>query len=161
MGVGMYVSFKKMDLGPGAGLRRGLTRAQADDMNEKQVDEESRLEALESSLRARKGAVKAPSSSSSDINGNAGASGSGQSNRKVPGTAEWKEGQLFPEGWEDMDPLQKVTELYLGKRGFLFWSTKLALGGVVFLVVAWIAFRFLGPALGLYQLVNDISTPSF
>jgi hypothetical protein len=126
-------------------------RAQADDVEEKRGDEESRLEALESSLRARKGAVKTPSSSQPTNN----------DARKVPGTAEWKEGQLFPEGWEDMDPFQKATELYLGKRGFLFWSTKLALGGVVFLVAAWIAFRFIGPSLGLYQLVNDISTPSF
>lgn len=27
-------------------------------------------------------------------------------------------------GWEEMDPLQKATQLYMGKRGFLFWATK-------------------------------------
>jgi len=77
------------------------------------------------------------------------------------GLAEWKEGQLFPEGWEDMDPLQKITELYLGKRGFLFWSTKLSLAGVIALAGAWVLFRFVGPAVGLYQLANDLSTPNF
>ncbi len=35
--------------------------------------------------------------------------------------AEWKEGQLFPEGWDKMPLGQKITELYLGRRGVLFW----------------------------------------
>lgn len=89
------------------------------------------------------------------------AAASRSSQKKPPGMAEWKEGQLFPDGWDDMDPFQKMNELYLGKRGLLFWSTKLATGGIITLVVAWAAFRFLGPALGLYRLANDISTPNF
>ena len=77
------------------------------------------------------------------------------------GLAEWKEGELFPEGWDQMNPFQKVAELYVGKRGFLFWSAKLALNGVIALAAAWALFRFVGPALGLYQLANDINTPNF
>lgn len=112
-------------------------------------DGESRVEALESSLRAKKG------SKPSGI-------GTQQSNAvNTGGMAEWKEGQLFPEGWETMDPLQKATEIYMGKRGFLFWSNRLAFGGVFVLVAAWVVFRFVGPALGLYQLANDLTTPNF
>ena len=74
---------------------------------------------------------------------------------------EWREGALFPEGWDAMNPVEKVTELYMGQRGFLFWSTKLALGGVVALAAAWVIFRFIGPSLGIYRLANDLSTPNF
>jgi hypothetical protein len=115
------------------------------------TDDESRLEALESSMRAKKGAKVA----------SAAASSSRQSAGPDSRFAEWKEGQLFPEGWDQMNPLEKMNELYLGQRGFLFWSTKLATGGVVVLGVAWVLFRIVGPALGLYQLADDINTPSF
>jgi hypothetical protein len=54
-----------------------------------------------------------------------------------------------------MDPVEKATELYLGERGILYWSTQLTIGGLVLLVVAWVGFRFLGPAFGLYSLEND------
>ena len=60
-----------------------------------------------------------------------------------------------------MDPLQKVTELYMGKRGFLYWANQAALWSVGGLFVGWAIFRFVGPALGLYQLQNDLSTPNF
>lgn len=47
-------------------------------------------------------------------------------------------------------------ELYMGKRGFLFWANKAALWSVGGLLVGWAIFRFVGPALGLYQLANDL-----
>jgi hypothetical protein len=65
--------------------------------------------------------------------------------------AEWKAGQLFPEGWEQMDPVEKATELYLGKRGMLFWASEIAWKGAIALGVAWALFR-IGGAVGLYQL---------
>jgi len=114
-------------------------------------DDESRLEALEASVRAKKGAKVAAAAASSR-------QPSASSGTRF---AEWKEGQLFPEGWDNMDPLEKMNELYLGQRGFLFWSTKLATNGVVVLGVAWVLFRIVGPALGLYKLADDINTPSF
>ena len=114
-------------------------------------DKEARLEALEASIRAKKGAQAANNRAASNA-----------SSQPSPGPyAEWKEGELFPEGWDEMDPLKKMTELYVGKRGFLFWSAKLATGGVVVLAGAWVFFRFIGPALGLYQLSNNMSTPNF
>lgn len=123
----------------------------ADNAVKTQIDEEGRLEAIEASMRAKRGSAKKTNERVSEMSMS---SNSG-------GMAEWKEGSLFPEGWDDMNPLQKITELYMGKRGFLFWSTKLSLAGVITLAVAWIAFRFIGPALGLYTLTNDLSTPSF
>lgn len=72
--------------------------------------------------------------------------------------AEWKPGQLFPEGWEQMDLGEKVTELYLGKRGMLFWATEIAWKGAIALGVAWALFR-IGGAVGLYQLQGDLTMP--
>jgi len=113
----------------------------------KEAAEEARLEAMESRLRATGGSSAAPRSRQ----------GSSAASQEKPAgqRAAWKEGQLFPEGWEEMDPLEKATELYLGERGFLYWATQLTIGGLVVLVVAWVAFRFIGPSFGLYALEND------
>lgn len=119
------------------------------------LDGERRLEALEAGAKARKG-VKAEQAEAMRPSRPARASSSASG-----GVAEWKEGQLFPEGWEEMDPMQKAYELYVGKRGFLFWANKAALWSVGGLVVGWAIFRFVGPALGLYQLQNDLSTPNY
>jgi hypothetical protein len=59
-----------------------------------------------------------------------------------------------------MDPLQKATELYMGKRGLLFWANRAAWASVIGLLVGWALFRFVGPALGLYTLANDLSQPN-
>jgi hypothetical protein len=79
----------------------------------------------------------------------------------APRFAEWKEGQLFPEGWEEMDPLKKLNELYMGKRGFMYWANESAKYSLIIVVVLWVLFRFVGPSLGLYQLASDLSTPNF
>ena len=61
-----------------------------------------------------------------------------------------------------MDPLEKATALYVGKYGFLYWANKAALASIVGIAVLWAVFRFVGPALHLYQLENDMmSAPSF
>ncbi|PRW57443.1 hypothetical protein C2E21_3932 [Chlorella sorokiniana] len=121
---------------------------------QQQEDDEARIAALEAAARARKG-FKAEQAEAFRGSRPAKASSSGSG-----GMADWKEGQLFPEGWEEMDPLQKATELYMGKRGFLFWANKAALWSVGGLLVGWAIFRFVGPALGLYKLANDLSTPN-
>jgi hypothetical protein len=117
-----------------------------------QEDEEARIEALEASLS------KAKSKSSP--------------RRQIPirnmtpkqdlsssNQAEWKEGQLFPVGWEEMPLSQKLSELYLGRRGVLFWANQLAWISVWVLGGAWILFRVVGPALGLYKLQGDLMMP--
>eukprot|EP00882_Tetradesmus_deserticola_P004622 GHRQ01004872.1.p2 GENE.GHRQ01004872.1~~GHRQ01004872.1.p2 ORF type:complete len:166 (+),score=56.83 GHRQ01004872.1:209-706(+) len=73
--------------------------------------------------------------------------------------AEWKEGKLFPEGWERMSAPEKVAELYLGQRGMLFWANKAAWAAVWVVGGAWVLFRFVGPAVGLYKLQGDLMGP--
>ncbi len=73
------------------------------------------------------------------------------------GFAEWKEGELFPEGWENMEWPQRASELWMGKRGALYWMTQSAWYSVLILAFAWVLFRFVLPALGVYQLANDFS----
>lgn len=75
------------------------------------------------------------------------------------GLAEWPEGQLFPEGWDEMTFGQKATEFYVGKRGLLFWFNKAAYASVFIILGGWVIFRFVLPALGLYSLTNDLSSP--
>lgn len=107
---------------------------------------EARLEALEAAAKRKGGAktVQQPAR---------------KEQAESPGFAEWKEGQLFPEGWEEMDQVQKVTELWAGQRGALYWMTQSAWYSVLILGVMWVIFRFVGPALGLYKLASDFSPP--
>ena len=66
----------------------------------------------------------------------------------------WKEGELFPEKWEEMTVGEKVTQIYMGERGLLFWSNKLATGALFVVGFVWVVFRFVGPGLGLYDLAG-------
>lgn len=75
-----------------------------------------------------------------------------------PGQAKWRPGQLLPEGFERMSAQRKVSELYLGERGLIFWINKSAWGACIAVVVGWFCFRFLGPALGLYELKEGFNT---
>lgn len=70
-------------------------------------DGDARVEALEAALRSRKG-VKAKQAE---------AARSASAPRSKTEFAEWKEGGLFPEGWEQMDPLEKV-------RPATLWSSR-------------------------------------
>uniref|UniRef100_A0A7S3YCT4 Uncharacterized protein n=2 Tax=Lotharella globosa TaxID=91324 RepID=A0A7S3YCT4_9EUKA len=74
--------------------------------------------------------------------------------------APWEEGQLFPEGWEEMDLGTKVANIYMGKRGLLFWLTQISLYVAAAVIVGWVVFRFVGPALGLYKLANGFDPES-
>ena len=65
----------------------------------------------------------------------------------------------MPEGWDRMDTGRKLAELWNGQRGALFWANKIALGSVIGLAGGWFLFRFVGPAVGLYQLKEGIDAP--
>lgn len=39
--------------------------------------------------------------------------------------------------------------------GLMFWANKAAFASIFILIALWAAFRFLGPALGLYTLADD------
>lgn len=59
--------------------------------------------------------------------------------------------QLFPEGWDEMDGPTKAYQLYMGKRGALFWMSQLAWYGSITLGVAWALFRWGGWGLLVFR----------
>lgn len=131
----------------GLPLRRERVRVRAAKSDEEERKQEARLEAFESAARRSKRA-DAPAS----------ASGRDAGEQQAPDT-RWPEGQLLPDGWEGMDGAQKVTQLYMGERGFLFWATRLAWWSVIGLAGAWVVFRFVLPGLGLYDLQGGVPQP--
>ena len=46
---------------------------------------------------------------------------------------------------------------WAGERGVLYWMNRLATGGLVVMVIAWIFIRFIGPGLGLYTVVDPFA----
>ena len=95
--------------------QRILASTTPENESDAEAREEARLEAMESRLRST-------GSSPSGTRGRFPAT-TDQQQKPVGQRAPWKEGQLFPEGWEEMDPIEKASELYLGERGILYWST--------------------------------------
>jgi hypothetical protein len=75
------------------------------------------------------------------------------------GMAPWKEGELFPEGWENMPVMEKIAELYTGKRGLLFWAGKVTYALTFALMAGWVIFRFILPQLGILELQNGLDSP--
>ncbi|KAJ1422597.1 putative transmembrane protein [Sesbania bispinosa] len=65
-----------------------------------------------------------------------------------------------PKKWEDMTLTEKAIELYVGEKGALFWLNKFAYASIFIMIGGWIAFRFVGPALNLYQLDSPPLSPS-
>lgn len=61
--------------------------------------------------------------------------------------------------WDEMGPVRKVQEILYGEKGFLFWLNKLAYYAIFAVIGGWILFRFVGPATGLYDLVNPLDVP--
>lgn len=62
--------------------------------------------------------------------------------------------------WEDMTVGEKAIELYMGEKGLLFWLNKFAYASIFIIIGAWILFRFVGPALNLYQLDSAPLSPT-
>jgi hypothetical protein len=154
--------------------RLGRLRCRA---TQKEADAEARLEALEASIKG-----KAPRSQRQiPIRGVTQPQKQEASSQYAP----WKSGQLFPEGWEQVGvhplphqhaacplgaapwrlppaaactqmPLsQKVTELYMGQRGMMFWANKAAWASSITIGVLWVVFRLVLPALGIITLPGD------
>ncbi|GFH14035.1 uncharacterized protein HaLaN_10008 [Haematococcus lacustris] len=120
-----------------AGARHRLCsvvfRAEPSESSSGLIDDEARLAQLEDAVRKKKRAsgVAAPPRKI-QIRGQ---------ETKVEETsnrAEWKEGQLFPEGFDNMTLGDKITELYLGRRGILFWANKAAYASVFIVIGGWV-----------------------
>nr|KAJ0215210.1 hypothetical protein LSAT_V11C300130010 [Lactuca sativa] len=60
--------------------------------------------------------------------------------------------EVVKKDWESMTLTEKALELYVGEKGLLFWINKFAYASIYIIIGAWILFRFVGPALNLYQL---------
>ncbi|CAN0927054.1 hypothetical protein LINGRAHAP2_LOCUS35667 [Linum grandiflorum] len=65
-----------------------------------------------------------------------------------------------PKKWEEMSMGEKAMELYVGEKGALFWLNKFAYASIFIVIGGWIVFRFVGPALNLYQLDAPPLPPS-
>ncbi|KAI5061743.1 hypothetical protein GOP47_0024248 [Adiantum capillus-veneris] len=65
-----------------------------------------------------------------------------------------------PKDWESMTLAEKAWEIYVGEKGALFWLNKIAYAAIFVIVGGWIAFRFVGPALNLYQLDSPLLPPT-
>ncbi|KAJ4837646.1 hypothetical protein Tsubulata_032329 [Turnera subulata] len=65
-----------------------------------------------------------------------------------------------PKKWEDMSLSEKAIELYMGEKGMLFWLNKFAYASIFIVIGGWILFRFVGPALNLYQLDTPPLSPT-
>jgi len=57
---------------------------------------------------------------------------------------------------EDADMPAGAGNLWSGERGALYWLNKVSYASVFILVGGWIVFRFVGPAVGLYTLTNEL-----
>ncbi|KAK5843773.1 uncharacterized protein LOC108459657 [Gossypium arboreum] len=68
--------------------------------------------------------------------------------------------QPVPKKWEEMSMTEKALDLYVGEKGLLFWLNKFAYASIFIVIGAWILFRFVGPALNLYQLDSSPLAPT-
>ncbi|GAB2254264.1 hypothetical protein Droror1_Dr00022073 [Drosera rotundifolia] len=66
----------------------------------------------------------------------------------------------IPKRWEEMTMGEKALELYVGEKGLLFWLNKFAYASIFIVIGGWILFRFVGPALNLYQLDTPPLSPT-
>ncbi|KAI3467014.1 hypothetical protein Pfo_023677 [Paulownia fortunei] len=65
-----------------------------------------------------------------------------------------------PKDWDSMTLTEKATELYMGEKGLLFWLNKFAYASIFIVIGGWILFRFVGPALNIYQLDTPPLAPT-
>ncbi|KAL0396737.1 UNVERIFIED_CONTAM: hypothetical protein Scaly_0122100 [Sesamum calycinum] len=65
-----------------------------------------------------------------------------------------------PKDWDSMTLAEKAMELYVGEKGALFWLNKFAYASIFIVIGGWILFRFVGPALNLYQLDTPPLSPT-
>lgn len=65
-----------------------------------------------------------------------------------------------PKDWDSMTLTEKAIELYVGEKGALFWLNKFAYASIYIVIGGWIVFRFVGPALNLYQLDTPPLAPT-
>jgi hypothetical protein len=116
------------------------------------VDAETRLEAIESSVRP--GRPQPKPARPITIRGQ-------EKKADEDKRTLWKENSWTPDGWESMDQATKMKELMYGRRGGLFWLNEISYKGAITLGILWVIFRIVLPALGVYQLQGDLLPASY
>ena len=124
---------------------------EASDAAESRGRSEEELESMEARLGIGKRGRENKSQQQQQA---AGATLSTPRGRAQPPKVVWKEGSLTPEGWDDMSIQERVVEGLWGEKGFLYWLNYLSYRLIFVMIGGWILFRFIGPALNVYQLTN-------
>ena len=101
--------------------------------------EEDDIEAIEKRLKGKRGKAK---------------EGYFDSYPTKPANADYPPGlwESDPELWNSKSGIEKAWTAWSGEPGVLWWMNKAALWGAAVLAFTWVLFRFVGPAIGLYQL---------
>lgn len=119
-------------------------------------DDES-VEAIERRLKTRRG-VPAGTAASSEVPRAANPSlgyldNAARRNRVKPGAngqlAAW---EADPAAWDERSAGERAWAVWTGEKGWMYWMNQASLYGAGGLAFFWVMFRFVGPAIGLYQL---------
>lgn len=136
------------------GAQDGFMAVRAADMrsgNESGETETTGSEADVEALEARLGVGRRARSKQQQ------AEGGGPQSKPAAGPAKPKQPV---KKWESMNLQEKVWSVYIDpEKGILFWLNKLAYGAIFAIIGGWIVFRFIGPALGWYELDQPLLSP--
>lgn len=118
-------------------------------------DDES-VEAIERRLKSRRGvpALNASSDAPRGKNPSLGyLDNAARRDRVKPGAngqlAAW---EADPAAWDERAGGDRAWAVWTGEKGWMYWMNQASLYGAGALAFFWVAFRFVGPAIGLYQL---------
>lgn len=57
-----------------------------------------------------------------------------------------------PAAWDERAGGERAWAVWTGEKGWMYWMNQASLYGAGGLAFFWVVFRFVGPAIGLYQL---------
>jgi len=57
-----------------------------------------------------------------------------------------------PDEWDASPVAKRAGVLWTGEKGWMYWMNQASLYGAAAIAFAWVVFRFVGPALGVYEL---------
>mmetsp|Transcript_18638 Transcript_18638/g.63502 ORF Transcript_18638/g.63502 Transcript_18638/m.63502 type:complete len:149 (+) Transcript_18638:133-579(+) len=128
--------------GRAGGARLGCLRAVPERDLQAEEELERRVETLEARLKAQKGSREPLPSSSAE-------------QAPPPDPAKPLYAQTpTPQEWETLSGTEKLYNIWVREKGVLWYINQSAYYSVFILIGGWIVFRFVGPALGLYQLTD-------
>lgn len=122
-------------------------------------DDQESIEAIEQRLKQRRN-QPTPSGVRSDASARAGTNpalgyldNAARRDRVKPGAngqlAAW---ESDPAAWDERNVGERAWIIWTGEKGWMYWMNQASLYGAGGLAFFWVAFRFVGPAIGLYKL---------